>query len=164
MTKYSDALRRKEIGGRIARLRAVRGLTQAQLGLNVGRDGQLVSKWERGEKAPGRESLPKLAEALGVGVEEILGHVRASTLPAYTADVGSWPALYVETIGEGLVLDGTARAVCNAALTQIGFKIDEKDPSPELLYALRDLVRGARGLTMIKGAKDGSNGRGHSGG
>ncbi len=47
----------EHIGGRIAALRKERGLTQEQLGRQVGVSAQAVSKWENGG-APDVELLP----------------------------------------------------------------------------------------------------------
>ena len=58
------------IGTRIAALRKKRGLTQEQLGSQVGVSAQAVSKWENGG-APDVELLPALADRLGVTRQSI---------------------------------------------------------------------------------------------
>ena len=60
------------IGTRIAALRKKRGLTQEQLGSQVGVSAQAVSKWENGG-APDVELLPALADRLGVSVDALFG-------------------------------------------------------------------------------------------
>ena len=55
------------IGQRIKELRSKRGLTQEELGREIGITAQGISKWERGN-SPDAELLPRIAEALGVSV------------------------------------------------------------------------------------------------
>ena len=60
------------MGGRIARLRRERGMTQADLANQMGVTDKAVPKWERDRSCPDLHSLPRLARALGVPVEELL--------------------------------------------------------------------------------------------
>ena len=60
------------MGGRIARLRREHGMTQADLANQMGVTDKAVSKWERDRSCPDLHSLPRLARALGVPVEELL--------------------------------------------------------------------------------------------
>lgn len=57
---------------RLARLRIARGLTQAQLAKLVGCYGKDISRWERGERSPGMESLIKLSKALNCTLDELV--------------------------------------------------------------------------------------------
>lgn len=52
-------------------LRAEKGLSQAQLGEMLGVTNKAVSKWENGSAKPNTSLLPKIAEILGVTVEEL---------------------------------------------------------------------------------------------
>ena len=56
----------------IARIRLERGLTQAQLAAMVGCYPKDVCRWETGERSPGAKSLAKLAQALGVPMEQLI--------------------------------------------------------------------------------------------
>lgn len=58
---------------RIREFRRRLELTQAQLGDRIGTDKGTVSHWENGDYAPGGKSLPKLAYALGVSIDDLYG-------------------------------------------------------------------------------------------
>lgn len=66
------------IGAKIAALRRERGLTQEQLGSQVGVSAQAVSKWENGG-APDVELLPALADRLGVSIDTLFGREQRET-------------------------------------------------------------------------------------
>lgn len=73
------------MGVRIARLRRERGMTQADLANQMGVTDKAVSKWERDRSCPDLHSLPRLARALGVPVEELLpgeGLTKQTAAPA----------------------------------------------------------------------------------
>jgi transcriptional regulator with XRE-family HTH domain len=57
---------------RLAALRKDAGLSQYELARYVGVPQANIAFWERSEKPPRSEVLPKMAEALGVSVEELL--------------------------------------------------------------------------------------------
>ena len=57
---------------RLAELRKDAGLSQYELARYVGVPQANIAFWERSEKPPRSEVLPKMAEALGVSVEELL--------------------------------------------------------------------------------------------
>ncbi len=65
-------------------LRELRGLTQAELGKRAGIAAASISHFETGQRAPSLESLVKLADALDVSVDVILG--RASIESAAQID------------------------------------------------------------------------------
>lgn len=60
------------MGGFIAAKRQEKGLTQLELGERMGVTDKAVSKWERDISCPDIGSIPRLAEVLGVSVEELL--------------------------------------------------------------------------------------------
>lgn len=59
-------------GMRLAELRKDAGLSQYELARYVGVPQANIAFWERSEKPPRSEVLPKMAEALGVSVEDLL--------------------------------------------------------------------------------------------
>lgn len=63
----------KAFGLRIATLRKARSLTQTQLGEAIGVSQQQVVSFEKGRRKVPVSALPKLSEALGVTVEELIG-------------------------------------------------------------------------------------------
>lgn len=67
MTDYAQT-----VGKNIADLRKKRGLTQEQLGAEVGVSGQAVSKWENGGM-PDAYLIPEIAKSLGVSTDTLFG-------------------------------------------------------------------------------------------
>lgn len=61
-----------KIGEFITKLRKEKGLTQDELGEQLGISGKSVSKWERGVHLPDLNNLIPLAEILGVSVNDLL--------------------------------------------------------------------------------------------
>jgi len=54
-------------------MREAAGLTQQQLAQRIGVEQSTIAFWERGAKVPRSDVLPKLATALGVTIETLLG-------------------------------------------------------------------------------------------
>jgi transcriptional regulator with XRE-family HTH domain len=63
---------RPEQGERLLRLRQAAGLTQEELADLLGESQSNIAFWEQSEKPPRSDILPKMAEALGVGIEDLL--------------------------------------------------------------------------------------------
>ena len=57
----------------IAKHRKDKGMTQVELASIMGVTDKAVSKWERGLSYPDVASYPRLAEALDISVEELMG-------------------------------------------------------------------------------------------
>ena len=66
------------IGKFIAELRKQKGLTQEQLGEQIGVSNKTVSRWETGVYMPPADALMKMSELFGVTVNEILSGKRLS--------------------------------------------------------------------------------------
>lgn len=62
----------KTLGKMIAALRKEKGMTQSALAEKMGVTDKAVSKWERDLSCPDIMLLPRLAETLGVTVDELL--------------------------------------------------------------------------------------------
>ena len=62
----------KSIGETIATLRKEKGMTQNQLAEKMNVTDKAVSKWERDLSCPDINTISKLADVLGVSVEELL--------------------------------------------------------------------------------------------
>ena len=58
--------------GNLIHLRTQAGLTQAELAEKIHYSDKSVSKWERDIACPDTMTIPKLAEILGVSVEELM--------------------------------------------------------------------------------------------
>ena len=63
---------KKTLGMMIAELRKEKGLTQMELAEKMGVTDKAVSKWERDLSSPDINSLPNLADILGVSVDELM--------------------------------------------------------------------------------------------
>jgi Cyclopropane fatty acid synthase and related methyltransferases len=65
---------REILAGNVSRYRKDLGLTQEALAAKLGITFQAVSKWETGQTIPDTLLLPKLAQALNVSVDKLLGY------------------------------------------------------------------------------------------
>ena len=61
-----------KLGENILKLRKQNGLSQEQLGDQVGVTRQTISNWELGETAPNPEQLKALSKVLNVSIDELL--------------------------------------------------------------------------------------------
>ena len=79
-------MEKETFGVMVARLRKERGMTQSDLAEKMCVTDKAVSKWERDISYPDIASLPKLAEILGVSVDELMqANNRAATPQASNA-------------------------------------------------------------------------------
>ena len=65
-------MKKRTLGMMISSLRKEKGMTQLELAEKMGVTDKAVSKWERDLSCPDINSLPALAEILGVSVEELM--------------------------------------------------------------------------------------------
>jgi len=93
-----------DTGGRIVELRKKRGLTQDQLAELASLNRVTIAKYEAGKVEPGAQSLSRIADALDVSTDELLG--RSST------DQGDEDVM---AIREQLRRDPNARLLFDAA-------------------------------------------------
>ena len=102
----------KTMGMIIARLRKAQGMTQAELAEKMQVTDKAVSKWERDLSCPDIQSLPRLAEILGVSVEELMqGETRPASLVKRINEI-------VDLVLKALVVAmGIARIVCSVLKT-----------------------------------------------
>ncbi len=77
------------MGAMIARKRKENGMTQAQLAAVMNVTDKAVSKWERDLSCPDVNSLSRLAEALGVTVDELLRAKAAPEKSETAATIGT---------------------------------------------------------------------------
>ena len=69
------------MGEIISTLRKEKGMTQKDIADKLGITDKAVSKWERDVAFPDTATIPKLAEILGVSVEDLL-QAKAAPVPA----------------------------------------------------------------------------------
>jgi len=72
----------ESFGDRLARLRKARGYTQTELGEILDLSQRMMTYYEREEGRPPAHLLGRMAEALGVSVEELLGLKPVADKPA----------------------------------------------------------------------------------
>ena len=65
-------MKKETFGNMVAVLRKEKGMTQLELAEKMGVTDKAVSKWERDLSFPDVSSIPKLAEILGVTVDELM--------------------------------------------------------------------------------------------
>lgn len=70
--RSTDAMKKETFGNMVAVLRKEKGMTQLELAEKMGVTDKAVSKWERDLSFPDVSSIPKLAEILGVSVDELM--------------------------------------------------------------------------------------------
>lgn len=71
-------MEKKTIGGFIAALRKVNGMTQKELAERLNVSDKTVSRWERDDGAPDLSAIPVIAEVFGVTCDELLRGERKS--------------------------------------------------------------------------------------
>lgn len=62
------------IGEYMTAARENRGLTRPQLARKAGLSSEIVGKYERDEHFPGLANLLSLSDALGISIDEYVGH------------------------------------------------------------------------------------------
>ncbi|MBR3611102.1 MAG: helix-turn-helix transcriptional regulator [Oscillospiraceae bacterium] len=65
-------MEKQTLGNKIAQLRKEKNMTQLELAAMLNITDKAVSKWERDISCPDINTFPKLAEILGVSVDELL--------------------------------------------------------------------------------------------
>lgn len=65
-------MKRMTIGETIAEARKAKGMTQLDLANKMNVTDKAVSKWERGLSRPDIDSIPRLADVLGIPVDELV--------------------------------------------------------------------------------------------
>ena len=62
-----------ELGSNMMLLRKKRGISQAELGKLIGTSGDVIGRYERGDISPSIEVVSKVADALEVSVDYLIG-------------------------------------------------------------------------------------------
>lgn len=106
-------MEKQTMGTIIASKRKAAGMTQLELADKMGVTDKAVSKWERDLSFPDVNSIPKLAEVLGVTVEELM-QCKEQNLNSAS------PSKVKETIGLILSAVPLAMGVAVVVLTLLG--------------------------------------------
>lgn len=126
----------RTMGEIIGMLRREKGMTQKEIADMLNITDKAVSKWERGLAFPDTQTIPRLAEILGVSVEELLNAKAAPTATHKRASE------LIDVILKGI---STAMGVAVVVLSVLG-EIDTKSGFSMLgigitcigIYLLRD--------------------------
>lgn len=112
-----DAMEKKTLGSTIAEKRKEKGMTQADLANLMGVTDKAVSKWERDLSYPDVASFPRLAQALGVSVDELMASTSSS---GRKKDVESivWTAVRGVSLAMGIAV--TVLSVLDELETEAG--------------------------------------------
>ena len=111
-------MKQQTFGTTVAALRKERGMTQLELAERMGVTDKAVSKWERDLSLPDTASLPKLAETLGVTVDELMLGKPAGPA-AEAAPAPSEAARLVPLILQGVALAMGVAVTVLSALHQL---------------------------------------------
>ena len=102
----------KTLGARIAQLRKEKGMTQLELAQQMGVTDKAVSKWERDLSCPDINTIPRLAQVLGVSMDELM-QIYTSDKPEHEVPI------HLSTIARAVALAmGVAVVVLLSALAQ----------------------------------------------
>lgn len=80
-------MEKQTLGQKIAELRKAKNMTQLELATKLSITDKAVSKWERDISCPDINTFPKLAELLGVSVDELLKANNAISESKETKDI-----------------------------------------------------------------------------
>lgn len=113
------------MGMKISALRKERGMTQSELAEQMNVTDKAVSKWERDLSCPDVGSLPRLAELLGISVDELIqaGQARGRTGKGESLDSIISLVFKAVTVAMGvavLVLSALNRIEVHAGFTLLG--------------------------------------------
>ncbi len=61
------------IGEHIMLLRKQKGISQSELGKNIGTSGDIIGRYERDLMTPGVDVIIKIADALGISIDYLVG-------------------------------------------------------------------------------------------
>ena len=107
---------KKTLGMMIAELRKEKGMTQLELAEKMGVTDKAVSKWERDLSCPDINSLPNLAEILGVTVDELMQIKREAENPKQS------PKEIVQTVLKAVPLAMGVAVVVLSVLDELPIK------------------------------------------
>lgn len=97
MSTVNEEVVRRELGRRIAKLRARQGLTQGDLAQRLGVRRACLAHWERGFHAPSLAQLIELGEALDIRLDKLI----LGGIPEQLGDPG-FPMVKLERMAKHL--------------------------------------------------------------
>ena len=103
---------KKTLGTMISELRKQHGMTQLELAEKMGVTDKAVSKWERDLSCPDINSIPNLAEILGVSVEELMQVKKEAEAPV--SKVAEIMEIAPKAVAIAMGIAGTVLTLLNA--------------------------------------------------
>ncbi len=68
------------LGDKIKEARKIKGYTQEVLGEKIDSTGSYIGQIERGERNASMAKIVKIAEALGIGIDYLVGHIELNSI------------------------------------------------------------------------------------
>jgi transcriptional regulator with XRE-family HTH domain len=102
----------KLLAENVRALREVRRLTQAELGARAGIAAASISHFETGQRTPSLDSIVKLADALGVSIDALVGRAPAGA-PGHMD-----PVFLLASRADAQTLDAVRRVTAALLATQ----------------------------------------------
>ena len=114
----------KNLGEMISSLRKEKNMTQNDLAEKMNVTDKAVSKWERNLSCPDVNSIPKLAEVLGISVEELL-NAQSKQEHSKTDDIINTVLIGISlAMGISIVITSLLKQIdMNDAITMLGIGI-----------------------------------------
>ena len=110
----------KSMGEIIATLRKEKGMTQKELADLLGITDKAVSKWERDVACPDTMTIPRLAEILGVSIEELM-NAKGAPSPSGHKGGGYLANLVLKAIAVAMGVSVTVTALLGELDMRSGF-------------------------------------------
>jgi len=94
MPRRRDQELLRQVGQRVAQIRRDRGWTQEALSESIGIEAVSLSRLETGDRALSLSTLARIADALGVGLGDLLDVKRDAPAPKHAPDEAELLRLY----------------------------------------------------------------------
>lgn len=151
----------KRIGNKLKELRKLNKLTLKDVGLRLGIDTSLISRWENDERQPGNNQLMELAEMFGVSFNFLIDDQELrpvnfrTNLPKDSEEYKGLVAVYLDAVENAGNLSRIMAGTKHKTSVQIpAFKVDSLDEIPEIVSQIKDFYKLNKivSLDELKGA------------
>ena len=126
---------KQTLGMLIADLRKKKGMTQVQLAAQMGVTDTAVSKWERDLSCPDINSIPKLAEILGVSVDQLM---QGEKSPSNHEKIQNPLSLILRAVSLAMGIAVAVLAILNQLSTRSGMTMLGIGLASAALYLLQE--------------------------
>ena len=151
----------KRIGSKLKELRKLNKLTLKDVGLRLGVDTSLISRWENDERQPGNNQLMELAEIFGVSFNFLVDdqELRAvnfrTNLPKDSEEYKGLVAVYLDAVqNAGNLTRIMAGSKHKTSVQMPAFRVESLDEIPEIVAQIKDFYKLNKivSLDELKGA------------